>query len=71
MWFNRLDVLDPVGAVPTEPKLAGGGSTKAASYVGDPAVVRTACRIRGSAWVRLQDRLVVCARVARTSVRGS
>jgi len=51
--FNRLGVLDPVGAVPTEPEPAGGGGTKAASYVGDPAIVRPAYRIRGGAWIRL------------------
>lgn len=50
---NRLGVLDAVGVVSAESKLARGGGTKAASYVGDPAVVCIARRIRGSAWVRL------------------
>jgi hypothetical protein len=70
-YLNRFGVLDPVGAVPTEPKLARGGSTEAASYVGDPIFVCTASRVRWSTWIRFQDRLAVCARVARTSVRPS
>lgn len=69
--LNRLGVLDPVGVVPTEPKLARGGSTEAASYVGDPTLVCTTCGVRWGTWIRFQDRLAVCARVARTSVRSS
>lgn len=67
-YFNRLGVLDPVGAVPTEPKLARRGGTEAAAYVGDSTIICIACRVRGSAWIHLQDGLVVRARMARTSV---